>query len=93
MLMERKTAHWIAESEDEKENDEVEMDSGDVQKLMALATILDKKDQITSLKRMLKKAMDNMPMQEKERIVLKDVLTFFISRPDKSRFKVLIKKF
>ena len=81
---------WITEEEDEEED--VQISSENAQKVIHLATMMDKKKEAPKMKRTVGKAMAGKPLSDSEREILRDVLGRFF-RPEKGKFRRLMKKF
>ena len=80
------------EDENPKPEEELNLSPENMQKVIYIAKLLDKKNEIPVMKRAISKVFAERPLAEKERMLVKELVNKFFS-PDKATFMRLMKKF
>lgn len=80
------------EDENPKPEEELNLSPENMQKVIYIAKLLDKKNEIPVMKRAISKVFAERPLAEKERMLVKELVNKFFSS-DKATFMRLMKKF
>jgi hypothetical protein len=80
---------YLLEAEDE---DEAKLNPEDTAKVFALATILDKKDKLSIMRRAISKALLGKSIVEEKEKEMLSIIVRFIFSPDKAKFKRIMRK-
>ena len=86
-----KIEQYLYEQEDGEEEEDA-LDSDNAQKVQHLAVMMDAKKKVPLMKRVVGKAMKGKPLSDSERMVLSEIMGR-VFRPDKNKFRRLMKKF
>lgn len=76
----------------EEDDEEETISTDNAQKVMHLAAMMDMKKQAPRMKRVIGKSLQGKPLSDSERTILKDMIGRWF-RPDKNKFRRLMKKF
>jgi len=82
-----KIKEFLIEAEEEEKSEA----DGLTQKIVILANVLNKKEDVPKFKRTLRKALEGKMVTDEERELLKIILQLFFS-PDVPKFKRLLKR-
>jgi hypothetical protein len=77
--------------EEEKE-DAASLSPENSQKVVLLSDLMDMKEQMPIMKKTIGKVLAGKPLGDKERSMIKDIMKR-VMRPDKNKFRRLMKKF